>query len=290
MSNEAKQIQITLDATMLDTLMLCPAKFNYRFNLNRISPEKPKALDRGTLIHTGLESYFKALKDKLRYSEAVDIMVQDVRIASAIDSELDPDVSKRVLDVLLEYTEFWRRQDETLTIHAVEAPFMYELYSDEYIALNMIGKIDLLASDNTYTNLPYDHKSYDRDYPAKRFTNQFLNYSYATGSNYLIVDKVGFQTSLKAEQKFKRIPLSFDPLILEQWKQNVVKWAFQYLEMATENSWPMNLTSCDKYNRPCEYFELCDSSGEEARVYKLEANFKIAERWDVSQSLSLKDK
>lgn len=286
----SNQVSIILDATMIDTLQLCACKFNYRFNHNKVTPEKAKPLDRGTLVHIGLESYFGCLKEGFRFTNAVDRMVEDVRIETVTNSDLDPDVSKRVVDVLIEYVNYWRHTDETLTIKEVEASFAYELYSDEFIKLIMIGKIDLIADDNKYTNLPYDHKSYDRDYPSRRLTNQFLNYSYATGSNYLIVDKVGFQTSLKAEQKFKRIPLSYDPLVLSQWKDNTVKWAFAYLQMASENSWPLNLTSCDKFNRQCEYYEVCDSSGVEAKEYKLLTNFRTDKPWDVSASLSLREK
>jgi len=282
------KINVALDATMLDMLQLCEQRFDYRFNQNKVSPEKPKALDRGSLVHLGTETYYKALKDKKPFDDSVMLMTAAVRLAGT-ESDLEPDICKRVLEVLHEYVEFWRTEDQRYEILEVEQPFSYVLFEDDEIRIIMIGKIDLLINDNQYLNMPIDHKSYDRDYPVKRFTNQFCNYSYATKSNYILVNKIGFQTSLKPEQKYKRVPLSYDPLILEDWKQNTIRWARRYVEAVVTNSWPMNLTSCDKFNRTCEYFEVCDSSGVEAKTYKLVANFKTAPKWDVSQSLGRRE-
>lgn len=283
------KLQIVLDSTMLDTFESCPAKYDYRFNRNKTTIEKAKPLDRGSLIHIGTESYYKSLQQKLQFDLAVRQMTKDMEIAIATDCDLPSSESNRCIEVMHEYTQHWRIADENLIINAVEQSFAYELYQDEVVRIIMIGKIDLLVSDNLYNNLPYDHKSYDRDFPVRRLTNQFLNYAYATGSNYLMVNRIGFQTSVPPEKKFKRVPLSYDPLILEQWKQNVIDIVImKYLPMVSDGKWPMNLTSCDKYNRLCEYYEVCDSSGEEAKVWKLETNFKTSPKWDVSQSLGKK--
>jgi hypothetical protein len=42
----------------------------------------------------------------------------------------------------------------------------------------------------------------------------------------------------------------------------------------------MNETSCNKYNRLCEFHEVCDSSGNEAKIYKLEQLFVEKDPWD----------
>src|SRR5882672_5971035 len=219
------QISIVLDATMLDTFTSCEAKFNMRFNLNKVQVEKPKALDQGGIIHIGEESYFNALKQDSRESSF------DIRLESAIDamktswltdSELDQKTFDNIILVYKENKRFWKDRDERLEVLAVESPFIYLLHEDETIKLFMIGKIDLLVNEPGYDKLPYDHKSYSRSYPVRRLMNQFCNYAYATGSNYLIVNKIGFQETLKPSEKHKRIPLSYDPLILEQWKHNTV--------------------------------------------------------------------
>jgi hypothetical protein len=159
------------------------------------------------------------------------------------------------------------------------------LYEDDEVRIHMAGKIDLLYSDEKHENMPLDHKTHDRESEVLRMSNQFKNYSYAVKSNYLTVNRIGFQKTLKAHEKFKRPMLSYDDLLLEEWKENVIKVVFHYLRCAAENSWPMNETSCDKYHRRCEYYDVCDSSGKEAKFYKLNANYITAEPWDVSKVL-----
>lgn len=281
---------IVLDATMLDTFLLCPCKFNYRFNLNRVTTTKAKPLDRGGLVHVGQEEYFKALKDKKKFDERMEIAVKAMQLHS-LESDMELEDISRTIDVTIESITRWKDQDETLEILDVETPFIYLLYEDDDVRIYMMGKIDLLVNQNypaRYEKIPYDHKTYERDFPVKRLVNQFCNYAYATGSNYLCVNRIGFQTSIKPEIKHKRIMLSYDHLILEQWKANVVSVTKEYIRCAAENDWPMNFTSCDKFNRLCEYHPVCDSSGMPAKEFKLHSLFNVGEKWDVSAILNKK--
>lgn len=279
---------ICLDSTMLDTLMSCECKFNYRFNLNKVTVEKADPLERGSLLHLGYETYFNGVKNGKNFKERIDESLAVIRSESTL-TELPTEKVDRLIIAFNESCEYYQSRDEQMEVLAVEQAFSYVLYEDEIIKIVMIGKIDLLVNEPGYTNLPYDHKSYEREYPLDRKANQFCNYSYATGSNYLMVNKVGLQTTLPVIKKHKRIPLSYDPLFHAQWKENIVKWSYRYLECVQTNEWPLNVTSCSKYNRPCEYTEVCDSSGIEAKLYKLEANFNVAPIWDVSKSLGMRD-
>lgn len=274
-----------MDMSQYDTFRLCEARYNYRYNMNKSLPTKAHQLDRGTLVHVGCEIYYEALKNGISYQDAVTQALSSVRTAGATESDLDPEDINRVLEVLEEHYDYWRVADQNLRIKAVENPFLYVLYEDDDVRIHMAGKIDLLYDDDKYTNMPMDHKSYDRSFEILRLNNQFRNYCVATGSNYLIVNRIGFQKTLKPEEKFKRVPLSYDDLYLQQWKDNTVLGIFHYLECAAKNQWPMNETSCDKYHRKCEYYEVCDSSGKEAKDYKLIANYITIEPWDVSKVL-----
>lgn len=278
-------INIVLDSTMLDTFMSCECKFNYRFNLNKVPTTKAEPLDRGTIIHIGAESYFKGIKNNIPYNERIEQLTEVIHKEWLIDSELPEEKLRYITKCFIESCEIFRDRDERMEILAVEEPFQYLLHADETMNLYMIGKIDLLVNEPGYEKLPYDHKSYERSSPLDRKAMQFCNYSYACNSNYLMVNRVGLQTTIKPTEKHKRVPLSYDPLFHEQWKQNTIKWASRYLDCAINNEWPMNTTSCNKYNRPCEYTEVCDSSGIEAKTYKLEANFSTTKQWDVSASL-----
>lgn len=278
------KINIVLDATMLDTFMSCECKFNYRFNLNKTLPTKAPQLDRGSLLHLGFETYFNALKNKVEFKDRLDESLAAISKESLL-TELDNELVQRLKDVFVESCTVMRDRDEQMEVLAVEQPFSYVLHEDETIRLVMIGKIDLLVNEPGYVNLPYDHKSYERDFPLDRKANQFCNYVFATGGNYLIVNRVGMQTTIIPSKKHKRVPLSYDPIFLEEWKKNVIKWSYRYLDCVIDNEWPMNTTSCNKFNRPCEYTEICESSGIEAKMYKLTTNYEDAPIWDVSKAL-----
>lgn len=278
-------INVTLDATMFDLMQLCPQRYYYRFVLNKVTPTKAKPLDRGTLVHVGQEEYWKALKEGDAFNLRVQRAIQAVQQGS-IDSDLDMDEVSRIIDVMRETFIVNRSLDEELEVLAVENPFAYSLYQDETVHIVMIGKIDLIVKDRKFDQpIVYDHKSYERDFPLKRLNNQFTNYAVAAETDYLVVNRIGFQTSVSPDKKHKRIFLSYDEPFKQQWKDNVVQVVYQYLDYISENKWPMNLTSCDKYNRLCEYFDICDTSGEAGKTFKLDTHFNTGEKWDVSAVL-----
>lgn len=282
-------LNIVLDATMLDTFQSCEAKFNYRFNHNKVTITKAKPLDRGTLVHNAFEAYFKFLQKDPNWNAAVDAIKMAI-LSSSFESDLESSEINRVYEVVLESCERWKYRDLRFEILGVEESFAYVLYEDEFIRIVMIGKIDLRVNYENYENLPIDHKSYERNFPLRRRTNQFCNYSYALNSNYLFVNRVGFQTSIKPEDKHLFVPLSYDPVFHEQWRQNVIHWVKdRYVNCVTTGIYPMNDTSCDKYGRICEYNDVCDTSGEEGKIFKLNVNFNTAEQWDVSASLGKKN-
>jgi PD-(D/E)XK nuclease superfamily protein len=294
---EGSKVNIIMDMSMFDLFELCAARYDYRHNHNKSVPisQKSKALDGGGLLHEGFEVYYKLLKEgKTHFNDRIHAAVKRIQLVSS-DPEVsnsEPEEVNEIISGLEQSCEFFRYEDEHLIIHEVEQAFAYVLFEDEFIRIIITGKIDLLVDkpaigrDTGYTNLPIDHKSNRRDFETPRLSNQFMNYASAVGSNYLIVNKVGLQTSLKPEEKFKRIPLSYDPVILNDWKQNVTKVIMHhYLTCIAQGYWPTNFTSCFKFNRKCEYYEVCDSSGQEARLFKLESDFVTVSPWDVTARL-----
>lgn len=290
---EVKKPNIILDASQIDMFSLCEERYHNRYILNKALPGKPKQLDRGTLVHHGMEVYYTALMQGVALKDALPEAVKSIKRLGVEESDLSVDEVGRIVDVVSENVTHWECEDIGFRIKAVEQPFLYLVYEDEFFRLYLSGKIDLLVDLHTlnseYLNLPVDHKSYDRTYDTNRLSNQFMNYSCATKSNFLMVNKIGFQKTLSADEKHKRVMISYDEFVIERWKNNMAKMARRYLNCVAENSWEMNFTSCDKFNRRCEYFELCESSGEEARLYKLAANYIDIEPWDVTQILQKKE-
>lgn len=280
------KVNIVFDMTKYDLFQLCEARFNYRHNLNIGKPGKSMRLDRGSLIHVGCEVYYQALKEHKHYDDAVGMALSKIREAGVISTDLDNEVINRVIDVMEEYFDYWRVADQGYEIIAVEQPFMYLLFENDDVRIYLAGKIDLVTSDNKYTNMPTDHKSTERNYEQGRMVNQFKCYCVITDSNYLTVDKIGLQKTLKPHEKYKRIMLTYDPLYLEEWKKNVIHVLMnRYLNCVADNVWSMNETSCDKYNRQCEYYEICDSSGLPAKNYKINSEYVQTEPWDVTKAM-----
>lgn len=280
------KVNIVFDMTKYDLFQLCEARYNFRHNLNIGKPGKDMRLDRGSLIHVGCEVYFQALKEHKHYDDAVHMALSKIREYGVISTSLDNDIINRVIDVMEEYFDYWRVADQGYEIVAVENPFMYLLYEDDSVRIYLAGKIDLVTSDNQYINLPTDHKSYERSYELGRMVNQFKCYCLVTGSNYLVVDRIGLQKTLKPHEKFTRPKLTYDPIYLEEWKQNVIKVLLnRYLHCVAHNEWTMNETSCDKFNRKCEYYDICDASGLPAKNYKINSEYVVSEPWDVTKAM-----
>jgi hypothetical protein len=260
-------------------------RYRNRYKLNLEAPTKSAALDRGTLIHIACEVYYDSLKSGAKYDYAVNSALMKMKAAFVTESNLDNNEANHLVDTMEEYFDYWRVADQSFEILGVEEPFIYQLYEDEEIIINLAGKIDLRIKDNKYDNLPYDHKSFSRSGPVNSLSNQFKNYCIVANSNYLVVNRIGLQKSLKPHEKYLRVPLSYDHLVFEAWKKNVVHNIMYYLQCEAENYWPTNETSCDKFNRMCEYNEVCLSSGEEAKTFKLATNFVKVPAWDVSKVL-----
>lgn len=283
---KSPKVNIVFDASQYDLFRLCEQRFYLRHKLN-LSPvgDKNENLDRGNLIHICCETYYESLRTGAKYDYAVSAALMKMREASVLDSDLDEDFISGLISTMEEYFDHWRVADQSFTIVEVEKPFLYLLHEDEEVRIYMAGKIDLIVSDNTYTNLPYDHKSFKRSGPVSDMSNQFKNYCNAMNSNYLIVNRIGLQKSLKPHEKYLRVMLTYDHLKLQQWRDNTVKVLMYYLRCVAENSWPLNETSCDKFNRRCEYYDICNSSGQEAKEYKINSQFIQVEPWDVTQVL-----
>lgn len=283
-SKPTPKLNIVMDMSQYDTFRMCERKYHNRYRRNKHPLEQAKPLDRGTLVHLACEKYYEDLQKGVNYHDAVNRALSAVRSAG-INTDLEVDEILRVIEVMEEYFDHWRVDDQRFQIIEVERPILYLLAETDDWRFYCSGKIDLIVTDNRYTNLPWDHKSYERKFPITRMTNQFRNYVNALNSNFLLVNRIGFQTTVPAHEKFVRVPLSYDPIYLEQWKRNVVKTIDHYVECLSDNYWPLNETSCDKFNRKCEYLEVCDSSGEQAAEYKLMTMFKDGEPWDVTKSM-----
>lgn len=294
---ESPKVNIVLDASKIDLFETCPARYNFRHNYNKTLPiiKKAKALDLGSLAHSGLEVYFNLLAKGEHYDDRMKACLMKIRELSSDPniSNSEPEEVQNLLKAVEESCDYWRAEDEnSLEILAVEAPFGYVLYEDDTIRIIISGKIDLLVNfkgigrNASYEGLPIDHKTFSRDSMLLRKSNQFINYCNAVKSNYIVINRIGLQKTLKAEEKYKRLPLSYDPIYIKDWRDNLTKMLLsEYLSCVGDNYWPEKPTSCNKFNRLCEYYNICDASGQDAKDNKLENEYIDGEVWDVTKGL-----
>jgi len=292
------KVNIILDASKIDLFETCPKRYHFRYNLNKTLPiiHKAKALDLGGLAHEGLAVYYTMLGQGISYAQRIEACLMKIRELSSNPetSNSEPDEVQTLCNAVEQSLDFWRPEDENcLEILAVEQPFAYELFTDDTVRIIISGKIDLLVNfrgigrQSSYERLPIDHKTFSRDSVVLRKSNQFINYCSAVESNYLIVNRIGMQKTLKTEDKFKRIPLSYDPIYIADWKKNLTDMLVnEYLSCIASGDWPEKPTSCNKFNRLCEYYAICDSSGQDSKDNKLENEYIDGEVWDVTKNMS----
>lgn len=294
---------IILDASKIDLFETCPARYNFRYNHNKGLPiiHKNKSLDIGGLAHEGLAVYYKMLAEQKHFNDRAQACLMKIREVSA-DPEQSNSEPEEVSDLLItieQNLDYWRADDEnSLEILIVEEPFAYVLFEDESVRIIISGKIDLLVNykgigrTSSYNKLPIDHKTFSRDHEVLRKSNQFINYCNAVGSNYLLVNRIGLhdpnaKKPKTPEEKFKRLPLSYDPIYIQDWKDNLTKLVLtDYLSCIATGQWFEKPTSCYKFNRLCEYYPICDSSGQDSKDYKLESEYVDQPEWDVTKNLT----
>jgi hypothetical protein len=293
---------IVLDASKIDLFETCPARYNFRHNHNRSLPiiNKNKSLDLGGLAHEGLAVYYKLLQSGVNFAERNEACEMKIREISSNpeESNSEPEEVSSLLSSIEQNLDYWRSEDENcIEVLEVEQPFAYVLFEDDTIRIIISGKIDLLCNYKpigrgaSYTRLPIDHKTFSRDSMVLRKSNQFINYCNAVGSNYLIVNRIGLhdgsvKNPLTAEEKFKRLPLSYDPVYIADWRSNLTIMILQeYLTAVATDKWVEKPTSCFKFNRLCEYYSICDSSGQDSKDMKLENNYIEVAPWDVTAGL-----
>lgn len=270
---------LRIDSQILTSISHCPLRCSYAFVERLVAKEENKAFAMGSAVHVANESYYNGLKNSIpfpvRYSEALATANTWMVTKSNLEQ---PDIDL-VLKTLDEYYKF--RKEDRVLVHEVEVPFSKVLYvgtdlRNEEITILYEGKIDLIG---TFTDKEVvDHKTTSRNFPANDMTVQFLGYSWATGLP-VTVNRIGFQTSLAADKKFKRFPFRFTNETISAWEQYAIGKALEYGYYLEEKRFPPNFSACDgKFGFPCNYINLCRYPALHEETKKFE--FMIGEVWD----------
>lgn len=326
---------IEIDSQILNSIQNCAQKHDYQF-LDNLSPEaKAAPLEKGSLLHSVLELYdglmgncfnlesetWRALDDVNfgKFSEPIEKFVQspeenkptkrdiiDFCLKAgqffASKMEIDTETADNVLYQFGQYAEFYLH-DPWMTL-AVEEVGSKVLFENSELKIIYSGKIDRLVQQGNII-APMDHKSSERRGDVSSMSNQFIGYCFLLSTNHIIIDKIGFQKTLKPAERFQRFILNIDDGRISEWRDNSINTILNHLSLTIENDLEaleyygmlrmrkiqkramMNLTSCDKYSG-CIYRNICESNPE-GRDWIKERDYVIREKWDVGSILEAKN-
>ena len=320
---------IEIDSQILNSIQNCQLKHELQFEENLAPEEKAAPLEKGDLLHKMMELYdglmsvnalnlnadtwqllFKAefvgmgdfLESYKLEKNKRNIINFCLRAGQFFASkmQIDTETSDNVMFQFNAYCEFYTNDSwETLAVEEVGSKVLFE---NSVLKIIYSGKIDRLVQQGNII-APMDHKSSERRGSVSSMSNQFIGYCFLLNVNHIIIDKIGFQKTLKPSERFQRFILHIDQGRIDEWVENSINTILVHLDdsvtdeeeaqlyfqilRARLKSPLMNLTSCDKYSG-CIYSKVCESSPE-GRNWIKERDFIVREKWDVGSILEVKN-
>jgi hypothetical protein len=115
--------------------------------------------------------------------------------------------------------------------------------------------------------------------------NQFIGQALIMKTRGVFVNKVGFQKTLKPQEKFTReiVPYSSESLL--EWQGEILPYYANLLLMYTETGYfPPNFSNCDGKFGNCIFMDVCKSNPS-MREEELKINFKVGPEWNPTNDL-----
>lgn len=281
-------ITVAVDSQVLNSMDFCW----HRYKLEHVdlwSPnKKAPALEKGSLVHVFMKHYVTGKKNnrhmnpqdwKKLLKEAEFLMRESGSSMGIGLDEIDETV-----DACNQYADHY--QFDGIEVLAVEEPFSRILYEDEKVRIIWQGILDLVARLPGEPVAVFDYKSEQRQSTPSSLSNQFEGYAWAMSVDTVVVDKIGFQKTLKPEEKFRRLRLDYSGkkrTLLHEWRRDAINKILEGVErhkMEAQGKayWPRNRTSCDKYSG-CIFKGVCENQPD-TRDVKLVTFFHLGEPWD----------
>lgn len=182
-----------------------------------------------------------------------------------------------VLKTAEEYFEYYKNDHwVTLEVENVRRKILYE---DDEMRILWKAKLDRLCDTNQGI-YPVDTKTMKQRRDTISLNNQFMGQCLLTDSRSVIIDKVGFQTSLKPEEKFTRPMVNYTSDRLMEWQSQILPyWANMYLIYIETGYWPPNFNHCESKWGYCIFKDVCEAD-RGMREEELKLNFVVGKPWD----------
>lgn len=306
---------VILDSQILTSLMACPRLSDFRFNLNLVSiAGKSNGLECGTIVHVFLEYYNRGIIHGVTREQAIQLGFAAAETAirgcpHCTDFIATPEVSKPncghrpnefpgvkntpkdstdkpkrtgwqyVLDTCDQYMQFYRNDHWVpLEVETVKSDVLYE---DEEVRILWKAKLDLVADTNQGI-FPIDHKTMSQQRDTVSMNNQFMGQCLIQKTHRVMINKVGFQKSLKPEEKFQRPPVNYTTQRLIEWQTETLPYYAKLLLMYAETGhYPPNLTHCEGKYGNCAFLKVCEANPDD-RERVIKDLFVVGPAWNPS--------
>lgn len=290
------QGSVVLDATVLTSLQTCELKMDLRHNMQVVPIEfRKKSLEKGSLVHVILAEYYKSMSQNIKRAEAIeraigagdDYFVNGEIIPASNGNpatrepltDTDPEDYALVLDTMALYFEKWK--NDSFTVLEVENVRRKIIYQDDEVELLWKAKYDLVA-DYPDGQMSTDHKTMSRNYGDYiALDNQFMGQCLLLNSRKIIVNRIGFQTTLPLEKRFIRQMICYSQEQLAEFAETAGYYAKYLLALNEQKYFPPRYTSCKNQYGICEYYDHFCSQNRSMRTDNLRQHFKHGRVWDV---------
>lgn len=184
-----------------------------------------------------------------------------------------------VLDTIEQYNEFYKNDHWVpLFTETVKGKILYE---DDEIRILWKAKLDL-GVDTNQGIFPVDHKTMKQNRDTISLNNQFMGQCHIMGTRSVIINKIGFQKTLPANEKFTREMKSYESSQLIEWQSEILPYYAKLLLVYNETGyWPPNFSNCQTKYGLCDYYEHVCSQPMSSRESNLKLYFKVTKPWDV---------
>lgn len=182
-----------------------------------------------------------------------------------------------VLDTCEQYYKRWINDHWVpIEVEIVKGTILYE---DDFIRVLWKAKLDLTVDTNQGI-YPVDHKTGKQFRKILSMDNQFMGQCLTMRTQNVMINRIGFQTTLKPEEKFIRIPMGYSTERLLEWQSEVLPYyAMELIKFSEMEHFPPNFTSCQTRYGYCGYLKICESNPSH-REYEIRQNFVIGPEWN----------
>lgn len=279
------QTKVILDATTLTTLMSCARLTDFRFNRDLQSANgKGKALEMGQIVHTYLEYKYRNQingfdrKNSHQYGmTAAQIYSRSEEVRNTSDEDIN-----LALDTCEQYNTHYA--NDTWVPVEVEVVKDKLVYEDDEIAILWKAKLDWIVDVPQVGIVPTDHKTMSQRRDTVSLNNQFMGQCIVSSTRTMFVNKIGFQKSLKPNEKFSRTPVTYSFDRLMEWQGTILPyWAKQLVAYNEMNFWPPNFTHCESKFGYCQFKGVCEADTNIRETY-LQHDFKVGTKWDPTSN------